>query len=111
MRRSGVFAGVAALGFVSWSQVFETCPSMPPGAVASAISRTTGIAASAAQQQRGRRAAWPRGEAGRSAPRKPATRPTREQQHEHQQQQRAELVAGVGAHLDRQRARSSGRSS
>ena len=28
--RSGVFPGVWALGFVTWSQALETCPSIPP---------------------------------------------------------------------------------
>ena len=44
--RSGVLAGVLALGSVSWFHALETWPSIPPGAVASAISATTGSSAS-----------------------------------------------------------------
>ena len=96
-----MLSGVDAFGFVSWSQVLETWPSMPPGALASAITTITGIAASDAEQHAAGellrlRRGGPLGgeEAGDEA--------ERESSDEHQQQQRAELVAGVGAHRQRQ---------
>ena len=94
------------VGSVSWFHAFETWPSTPPGAAARAISAEDRARARARRARRGRRAALARRRralGGREADRQPGD----EQHGGHQQQQRAELVAGVDARGDRRRRRSS----
>jgi hypothetical protein len=70
-----VLLGVEAFGLVRSFHASETWPSMPPGAVASAITAITGTTASTPSSARPA-IFFACGEAGRSAARNPATRPS-----------------------------------
>ena len=99
-----MLAGVAAFGFVSWSQALETWPSIAARGARERDHRDDRDQREHAEQHAsgdplGLRRGRP---LGREEARDQAER---EQQHEHQQQQRAELVAGVGAHRERQLVR------
>ena len=88
-----MLAGVDAFGFVSWSQVLETWPSMPPGRAGERDQqRSPGSAASTPSSTRPA-SRFACGEAGPLGGEEAGDEAEREQQHEHQQQQRAELVA------------------
>ncbi len=73
--RSGVFPGVWALGFVTWSHALETCPSIPPSPLASAMIARTGATTRTASSIRPA-VFFALAEAGRSAERKPAVSPS-----------------------------------
>ena len=70
-----MFPGVCAFGFVTWSQAFETWPSTPPSAFASARMARIGATTRTASSIRPA-ACFAFAEAGRSAERKPATSPS-----------------------------------
>ena len=56
MSRSGLLLGPPTAGSVAWCQAFETCPSMPPGALASSRMATAGTVAIAPTSTRVARA-------------------------------------------------------